>query len=845
MKKRQYILLFLLSVAQFVQAQRQWTWMEGNKRPDINGTYGSLGVSAPSNFPGSRMGTATWKDNNGNFWLFGGRGNSASSSGLLNDLWKYDPSTQQWTWVNGEPTINSPGQYGVLGLPLFQHPGARENAVSWTDADGNFWMFGGSGYANNDNETGLLNDLWRYSPTLNNWTWVSGTNRLNQEGRYGGRRDPSRSNYPGGRFLSSSWMDNDGNLWLFGGFGFAEHENGALNDLWRYTPSTDEWTWMKGEKSNHADAHYGHKGDFANGNTPGGREGSAAWKDHDGNFWLFGGENSNSFYCDLWVYDVKENDWAWMSGTDNPNELPVFENINEPTKTGHPGSRTLASGWVDPNGDLWLFGGKGYGGNAGTSSLNNLWKYSISRNDWTLIKGETTENPVAVYGNKGVADSNNKPEGTNNASAWIADDGTFWLFGGRSNEGYLNQVWTFSPCESGTISPGSAAICEGSSQELTATGGASYEWRLNNAVIAGQNKSKLTASEPGTYSVIIKNGACAVSAYNTVEITRTTAPVGNITPASATICQGGSKVLTATGGTSYEWKRNGTTIQGQSNATLTVTEAGTYSVTITNGSCSGPASNTSVITQDPTPAGTISPSSASLCGQSEQILTATGGTSYEWMKNGEKINGETGPTITVTTAGTYSVIIKGGVCSGPAANTAVISDAESGGIRYADVIATANVPIRLNARNAGTHFEWAPSTGLDDPSSATPTATLTRDQIYVVYINSAQGCAVVDTQLVKVSAGNTVKVYVPTAFTPNGNNVNDHLRPLGNIRKISYFRVFNRWGNMVFQTNIIGDGWDGKYKGVDQQPDTYTWILTGETADGQVIKLSGKTLLIR
>src|SRR5207237_2860705 len=142
-------------------------------------------------------------------------------------------------------------------------------------------------------------------------------------------------------------------------------------------------------------------------------------------------------------------------------------------------------------------------------------------------------------GNKGIPDSNNKPEGTNNASAWIADDGTFWLFGGRSDEGYLNQVWTFSPCESGSISPASAAICEGSSQELTATGGTSYEWRLNNAVIAGENKSKLNAAEPGTYSVIIKNGTCAVSAYNTVEITRTTAPVGNITPSSATICQGG------------------------------------------------------------------------------------------------------------------------------------------------------------------------------------------------------------------------------------------------------------------------------------------------------------------
>ena len=108
----------------------------------------------------------------------------------------------------------------------------------------------------------------------------------------------------------------------------------------------------------------------------------------------------------------------------------------------------------------------------------------------------------------------------------------------------------------------------------------------------------------------------------------------------------------------------------------------------------------------------------------------------------------------------------------------------------------------------------------------------------------------IDTQFVKVSPGNNnnnnkVKVHVPTAFTPNGNNVNDRLRPLGNIGRIDYFRVYNRWGAIVFLTNIIGDGWDGRYKGVLQASDTYTWVLVGQMLDGQPIKLSGKTLLIQ
>ena len=846
MKKRYYTLLSFMAIAQFVIAQQQWTWMNGNKATGTAGNYGIQGIPSPSTFPGSRMGACTWTDNQGNFWLFGGRGLSASSNGLLNDLWRYNPSNKQWTWIGGANTTNNQGQYGILGLPIFQQPGSRENAASWTDAQGNFWMFGGSGYANNDSETGLLNDLWRYSPSLNSWTWVGGSNDLDEEGRYGRKGEASSSNFPGGRFLSSTWTDDNGNLWLFGGFGYADNDNGQLNDLWKYSPGSEEWTWMKGDKSDDGDARYGRKGEFANNNTPGARQGSTAWKDQDGNFWLYGGENSNDLFCDLWNYNPDNDQWAWMSGTEDENEQPEYDDIGVPTTSGHPGSRTLASGWVDPLGDLWLFGGRGYGGNSGSDPLNNIWKYSISNNNWTFVKGDASNNPTPVYGDKEVPHSDNKPGGTQNASSWTDANGIFWFFGGRSSDGLLNQVWSFSPCQGGNISPASAAICEGSSQELTATGGSTYEWRRNNVVIGGQTNSKYTATEPGTYSVVIKNGACAVSGFNSVEVTRATAPTGTISPSSATICKGSFKTLTATGGTSYQWKLNGLAIPGITGATINADKPGTYSVIITNGTCSGPASNTAVITEDPVPAGTITPATASLCENATQTLTATGGTSYEWMRDGEILNGQTSATITVSTPGIYSVVVKGGACSGPAANTAEVIAAEDNGIRYADVFATANKPVRLTARNAGTHFQWTPSKGLDDPSSASPMATLDADQLYTIHISSSQSCSLVDTQLVKVSAANnTVKIHVPTAFTPNGNNVNDRLRPLGNIGKIDYFRVYNRWGNLVYQTSIIGEGWDGRNKGVLQQTDTYTWIFSGQMTDGQPIKLSGKTVLIR
>jgi gliding motility-associated-like protein len=114
---------------------------------------------------------------------------------------------------------------------------------------------------------------------------------------------------------------------------------------------------------------------------------------------------------------------------------------------------------------------------------------------------------------------------------------------------------------------------------------------------------------------------------------------------------------------------------------------------------------------------------------------------------------------------------------------------------------------------------------------------------YLVRVTPSQGCESVDTVLVKVVAEN--KTAVPTAFTPNGNNVNDRLRPLSKLASIDYFRVYNRWGNLLFETNKIGDGWDGRYKGVLQPSDSYTWFLLAILPNGEPVKQSGKTLLIR
>lgn len=310
-------------------ASKEWTWMSGANKVGSNGgvsgVYGTLGVAATSNVPEGRVVAVSWTDRSGNLWLFGGYGfGSTGMSGTLNDLWKFDPASKEWTWVSGS-NLAAPvagGVYGTLGVAAAGNvPGARYSAVSWTDSSGNLWLFGGYG-ADSTGYPGQLNDLWKFDPGSKEWTWVSGANKVGSPyggvaGVYGTLGVAAAGNTPGGRTNAVSWTDSSGNLWLFGGVG--EDSIGTcgpfsstgpcrvLNDLWKFDTSSKEWTWVSGANSAGVSGVYGTLGVAAVGNTPGGRSGAASWIDSSGNLWLFGGggydsTRTNGFLNDLWKY---------------------------------------------------------------------------------------------------------------------------------------------------------------------------------------------------------------------------------------------------------------------------------------------------------------------------------------------------------------------------------------------------------------------------------------------------------------------------------------------------------------------------------------------------------------
>jgi hypothetical protein len=185
--------------------------------------YGTKGVASASNNPGGRENAVSWIDSGGSLWLFGGDDQ--------NDLWKFSPRANTWTWVSGSNTGSAAGVYGTQGTASTSNVpaanGSGSHGVNWIDTGGNLWLFGG----------GDLNALWKFSPAANTWTWVSGNNTDGALGVYGTQATASASNVPGSRFGAGSWIDGNGSLWLFGGIGMDSVGPALnLNDLWRYEP---------------------------------------------------------------------------------------------------------------------------------------------------------------------------------------------------------------------------------------------------------------------------------------------------------------------------------------------------------------------------------------------------------------------------------------------------------------------------------------------------------------------------------------------------------------------------------------------------------------------------------
>ena len=458
-------------------AGQYWTWLGGSKISNATGVLGTQGTPGPLNIPGARAGSVTWSGSGG-LWLFGGYGNAGAgpdtgmSTGYLSDLWKYDSAKGLWTWMNGSNASNHVGMYSNPKGSAGGSPGGRNYAVSWTDSAGAVWLFGGAGCDSSvcsvNANTVDLNDLWKYDPKSNGWTWMSGSASGNAPGTYGTLGVSATGNSPGAREGASSWYDSaSGLLWLFGGYGYdktgSTNKLIELNDLWSFDPKSSQWTWVAGSDTGGASGIY--PATSTPSGYPGARRFASAWVSA-GMFWLFGGSgygaNGTAAPNDLWRFDPKAlpgSQWTFVSGSTMGPVAGNYGSLKMGTNTTFPGSRDQAVAWTDSLGSIWIFGGDGYDstgiGSGSLGSLNDLWRYDASTNVWTWVSGSNMINAPGQYGVLGVANASNSPGGRQLASAWVdSSTNTLWLFGGYGYDSLtgtsaglhlLNDLWFIVP----------------------------------------------------------------------------------------------------------------------------------------------------------------------------------------------------------------------------------------------------------------------------------------------------------------------------------------------------------------------------------------------------------------
>lgn len=386
------------------------------------------------------------------------------------------------------------------------------------------------------------------------------------------------------------------------------------------------------------------------------------------------------------------------------------------------------------------------------------------------------------------------------------------------------------------------------------------QWYKDDVAIAGATQARYKATQTGVYhAMLYSEEGCSIPTRK-YPINISSIPDAGIGAGVLNQCLIGNRFVVnnistnAIGTMQYVWTMGDGNVLTTRDIAYTYTQAGEYDVKMMVSSspvCHDSSLFRITVYQNAFANFTVQPICINLPARIDNhtVDTMDSPVNYIWdFGNGQTANTRNPVPPVYTATGTYSVSLSVNTvqCPNPISTVkhSIVVDKPRPGITYPTEFALAGYPFTLQARQFGATAFWSPGTFLNTQEGFNPVFNGTSEQTYTVEIKTISGCLTVDTQVVKTVK--EVGIYVPSAFTPNNDGLNDYLRPiLMGIKEIRYFRIFNRWGQLLFQSKIDRPGWDGSIQGVVQGSQVVVWMIEGVGMDDKIYMRKGTSTLVR
>ena len=436
--------------------------------------------------------------------------------------------------------------------------------------------------------------------------------------------------------------------------------------------------------------------------------------------------------------------------------------------------------------------------------------------------------------------------------------------GGKCFDDSLAKIALVIPPSSILVHSTKNYLCINDTLQLSTmvTGGVGpykFIWETNNAN-ASFKDSVIFGLKEGNVDVnvkVIDSKKCIYPYINQLNVSLPALPIATFIVNDTVICNGDSLTLKGAGANTYKWYNNNILIRTSNEDSLRIGAAGNYLLVVNNGQCNSLPSISIPIIDYVVPFYSIQYQLIT-CRNTDLIINTDAVDKYKlhfaWdFGDSTYFNLANPGTHSYQNKGNYVMQLKVTNDYCPkyeyvlVGDTVKVKDPLTPSFFTLFLLADQDTLLNPMKIDVGYNaYQWNPSTYLSDAFIANPILRPSKSITYTLTrIDPLTGCKVEDVYNMDVS--NEIVVAIPKAFTPNGDNLNDLLKVAhgAGLKTFNNFILFNRFGKIVFQTNDLNTGWDGKYNGVEQEMDAYTYLVDYITYKEEHIKKTGSVLLMR